>query len=71
MSIIKEKPNRKTVIRGERSINIDTFETAIVSDEFYSTNGELLIIVRRKGGHRRFPLHLLTYLDHLHQMVDH
>jgi hypothetical protein len=46
MSIIKEKPNRKTVIRGERSINIDTFETAIVSDEFYSTNGELLIIVR-------------------------
>lgn len=46
MSIIKEKPNRKTVIRGERSINIDTFETVIVSDEFYSTNGELLIVVR-------------------------
>ena len=46
MSIIKEKPNRKTVIRGERSINIDTFETVMVSDEFYSTNGELLIVVR-------------------------
>jgi hypothetical protein len=46
MSIVKEKPNRKTVIRGERSINIDTFETVIVSDEFYSTNGELLIVVR-------------------------
>lgn len=46
MAIHREKPIRKTVIRGERSLNIDTFETTIVSDDFYSTNGELLIIVR-------------------------
>ena len=46
MPIVKEKPIRKTVIRGERSLNLDTYETVIVSDNFYSTNGELLIIVR-------------------------
>lgn len=46
MSIIKEKPIRKTVFRGNRSINIDTFDTIIVSQNFYSTNGESLIIVR-------------------------
>ena len=46
MSVSKEKPTRKTVIRGNRVITIDTFETSVVSDEFYSTMGETLIIVR-------------------------
>jgi hypothetical protein len=46
MTLIKERPLRKTIIRGNRAIGIDTFETAIVSGEFYSTMGELLIIVR-------------------------
>jgi hypothetical protein len=46
MSILKDRPIRKTVLRGDRSINLDTFETVVVSDEFYSTKGELLLIVR-------------------------
>ena len=46
MPVLKDKPIRKTVIRGERSLNLDTFETAIVSDTFYSTLGEKLIIIR-------------------------
>ena len=46
MSVIKNKPIRKTVFRGERSINLDTFETIINSDEIYKTNGENLLIVR-------------------------
>lgn len=46
MAIIKEKPIRKTIIRGDRSINLDTFETVIISDNFYSTQGESLIIIR-------------------------
>ena len=46
MSIIKNKPVRKTVFRGERSFNLDTFETIVISDEIYKTNGETLLIVR-------------------------
>ena len=46
MPIIKNKPIRKTVFRGERSINLDTFETIINSDEMYKTNSENLLIVR-------------------------
>lgn len=46
MAIIREKPVRKTIIRGDRSLNLDTHDTIVVSDEFYSTNGESLIIVR-------------------------
>jgi hypothetical protein len=46
MSVIKNKPIRKTVFRGERSINLDTFETIINSDEIYKTNGENLLIIR-------------------------
>lgn len=46
MSIIKNRPIRKTVFRGERSLNLDTFDTIIISDGFYKTNGENLIIVR-------------------------
>jgi len=46
MSIIKNKPIRKTVIRGYRSINLDTYETIVLSDQFYSTMGENLIVVR-------------------------
>jgi hypothetical protein len=43
---IKERPIRKTVIRGDRALNIDTYETAIINDEHYSTRGENLIIIR-------------------------
>ena len=46
MSIIKERPIRKTVFRGERSVNLDTFETVIISEEVYLTRGEHLLIVR-------------------------
>jgi hypothetical protein len=46
MSVSKEKPTRKTVIRGNRAITIDTFETSVVSDEFYSTMGEFLVVVK-------------------------
>lgn len=46
MAIIKEKPVRKTVIKGDRTLNLDIYDTIVVSDEFYSTNGESLIIVR-------------------------
>ena len=46
MPIIKNKPVRKTVFRGERSLNLDTFETVIVSDEIYKTNGENLLIIK-------------------------
>ena len=46
MPIIKNKPVRKTVFRGERSLNLDTFENVIVSDEIYKTNGENLLIIK-------------------------
>jgi len=46
MPISRNKPLRKTVFRGTRSINLDTFDTVVVSDEFYKTNGENLLIVR-------------------------
>ena len=46
MPVLKNKPLRKTVFRGERSVNLDTFDTVIVSDEYYQTKGENLIIVR-------------------------
>ena len=46
MPIIKNKPVRKTVFRGERSLNLDTFETVILSDEIYKTNGENLLIIK-------------------------
>ena len=46
MGIIRNKPIRKTVFRGNRSVNLDTFDTIIISDELYKTNGENLLIVR-------------------------
>jgi len=46
MPIVKNKPVRKTVFRGERSLNLDTFETVVVSDEIYKTNGENLLIIK-------------------------
>jgi hypothetical protein len=46
MSIIKVSPVRKTVIRGNKPINLDTFENIILTDEYYITNGESLIIVK-------------------------
>jgi hypothetical protein len=46
MSVLREKPIRKTVFRGNRSLNLDTYETVIVSQDFYTTIGETLIIVR-------------------------
>lgn len=46
MSLIREKPIRKTVFRGNRSLNLDTYETVIVSQDFYSTLGETLIVIR-------------------------
>lgn len=46
MAVIKNKPIRKTVFRGNRSMNLDTFETVVISEELYKTNGENLLIVK-------------------------
>ena len=46
MSILRETPVRKTIIRGNRPVNFDTFENVIVTDEYYKTNGESVIIVK-------------------------
>ena len=46
MSIIKNKPVRKTVIKGNQSFNFESFDIVINSDENYITNGETLLIVR-------------------------
>jgi len=46
MSIIKNNPTRKTIFRSERSLNLDTYENVILSESFYSTFGENLIIVK-------------------------
>lgn len=46
MGIYKEKPIRKTVFRGGRSLILNTFETIVVSDSIYSTNGEILLLVK-------------------------
>jgi len=46
MPIHRESPTRKTVFRGGRSINLNTFETIILSDPTYTTNGENLIVVK-------------------------
>jgi hypothetical protein len=46
MSIIRNKAVRKTVIRGDRSFNLETFEVIVISDEIYQTNGETLLIVK-------------------------
>ena len=46
MSIIKNKPVRKTVIKGNQSYSFESFDTVINSNETYITNGETLLIVR-------------------------
>lgn len=46
MGIYREKPIRKTVFRGGRSLNLNTFDTIIVSELTYSTSGENLLLVK-------------------------
>lgn len=46
MSILKFRPVRKTVIKGSSHVNFDTFENVIITDEYYKTNGESVIIVK-------------------------
>ncbi len=46
MIIFKNKPIRKAVFRGNRSASLNTFDTIVISDEMYKTNGENLLIVR-------------------------
>jgi len=46
MSIIKNKPVRKTVIKGNQSYSFESFDIVINSNETYITNGETLLIVR-------------------------
>lgn len=46
MSIQKGKPVRKTILRGNRSVFIETYDTCIISEDFYSTNGEDLLIIK-------------------------
>ena len=42
MAIYREKPIRKTVFRGGRSLSLNTFETVVISEEVYSTKRESL-----------------------------
>jgi len=49
MPVFTGKPTRKTIIRGDKSITLNTHETVIVTDNFYVTNGEELIIVKDVG----------------------
>jgi hypothetical protein len=46
MGVLRERPIRKTILRGDRSLNLNTFETVVVSEEFYSTMGEKLVVIR-------------------------
>jgi hypothetical protein len=46
MAIYREKPVRKTVFRGGRSISLNTFETVVISEEVYSTKGEYLLLIK-------------------------
>ena len=46
MGIYRERPIRKTVFRGGRSLNLNTFEIIVVSESSYSTNGEILLLVK-------------------------
>ena len=46
MSIIRNKPVRKTVIKGNQSFNFESFDVVKNSNETYITNGETLLIVR-------------------------
>ena len=50
MTYLRETPIRKTVIRSNKSLNVETFENVIITDEYYKTNGELLIIVKDVSG---------------------
>ena len=46
MSINQGKPLRKTILRGNRSIFIETYDTCVVSENSYITRGEELLIIR-------------------------
>ena len=46
MAIHKGKPLRKTILRGNRSIFIETHDTCVISENFYSTNGEELLVIK-------------------------
>jgi len=46
MAIHQGKPLRKTILRGNRSIFIETYDTCIVSENFYNTRGEELLIIK-------------------------
>ena len=66
MSILRETPVRKTIIRGNRPVNFDTFENVIVTDEYYKTNGESVIIVKETTlvslSYNQLPL---NHVEHL------
>lgn len=46
MAINQGKPLRKTILRGNRSIFIETHDTCIVSENFYNTHGEELLVIK-------------------------
>jgi hypothetical protein len=46
MSTIRETPFRKTVIRGDKSVNSKPHNAIIVTDSYYKTNGESVIVVK-------------------------
>lgn len=46
MAINQGKPLRKTILRGNRSIFIETHDVCVVSENFYTTRGEELLIIR-------------------------
>lgn len=50
------KPQRKVIAKGNRSVFMETYETTVVDQSFYKTNGEELLIVKNT--------------DHCHIILD-
>jgi len=46
MTTIRETPFRKTVIRGDKPVNYKPYKAIIVTDNYYKTNGESVIVVK-------------------------
>ena len=40
------KPQRKVISKGNRSVFMETYETTVIDQSFYKTNGEELLIVK-------------------------
>ena len=46
MFTIRETPFRKTVIKGDKDVSFKPYNAIIVTDNYYKTNGESVIVVK-------------------------